>query len=385
MGIFTDIRASYKPLCGFIVIGLAWAAYFAQMPVIKAGVGASDGAYGLALLCASLGAVGAMWLAPMAQDRVGRYAVPLAVCAIGLGLFGAGAVPSLWALAVMLLVVSSGSGVVDVLINAQVVEIEARTGRALMNLNHGLYSFAYAGAALGVGALRGAGWSPVQVFGLLLIVFAILAWATIGGPAVPIDDDEPEHPTQLPTRLVWLAGALVFSAFLTEAAAEGWSALHVERGLGGSAQQGALGPALMGLMMGFGRLSGHGLARFLRETTLMILACLVTALGLAGAALAPTVGLALVSFAVAGLGVSVVAPLTLALAGRLAPSRLRLAVIARVSVLGYGAFFCGPPLMGLISEGFSLRTAFMTVAVMIAVTAVTVVPLLARLGEGARD
>ena len=378
MGFFADISRSRKPLGGFIAIGLAWSAYFAQMPVIKAGVEASDRAYGLALLWASLGAVAAMWLAPWVQRRAGRFAVPLAIGVIAAGLLGAGLVPALWALAVMLLLLSAGSGVVDVLVNAEVADLEARSGRALMNLNHALYSFAYAGAALVVGMLRQGGWTPPQVFAGLLVLFALLARATMG-KVVEVSADAPPAPdTALPASLVWLAGGLVFFAFLTEASAEGWSALHIERGLGGSAQQGALGPALMGLTMGIGRLSGHALARLVPEAGLMILACLVTAAGLAGAALAPSVAAALWSFALAGLGVSVLAPLTLALAGRAVPPQMRLAVIARVSVLGYAAFFAGPPLMGLIAQGVSLSAAFMTVAAVMAVVGMTLVPLLVR-------
>ncbi|MEQ6201552.1 hypothetical protein ABMC88_00735 [Sulfitobacter sp. HNIBRBA2951] len=218
MSFFADIYASRKPLCGFCAIGLAWASYFAQMPVVKADVGASDGAYGVAVLWASLGAVGAMWLAPLAQ----RYAGPLAV------------------------------------------------------------SFAIAAIALG-------------------------------------------------------------------------------------------------LMMGVGRLSGHGLARFVPETRLMVLACLVAAFGLIGAALAPSAVVALVFFAIAGLGVSVVAPLTLALVGRAVPARLRLAVISRVSVLGYGAFFIGPQLMGLVAQGISLSAAFVTVGAMMVLVGSCLVPYLGRI------
>ena len=381
MGILQDISLSRKPLGGFVAIGMAWAAYFAQMPVIKAGVGASDGAYGSAVVWASMGAVAAMWLAPLAQARAGRYAVPLAICVIALGVLGTGTVSALWALAVMLLVASAGSGIVDVLVNAEVAEIEARTGRALMNLNHGLYSFAYAGAALCVGVLRGWDWNPVQVFAILLPLFGLLAWRTIGRPPAVVTATVAPSGVKLPIVLILLAGALVFFAFLTEAAAEGWSALHIERGLGGSAQQGALGPALLGLMMGVGRLSGHALARFMRETRLMMLACFITSTGLAGAAMAQTAGVALVSFALAGLGVSVLAPLTLALVARAVPPHLRLAVISRVSVMGYAAFFFGPPLMGFIAEGFSLSAAFLFVAVVICVVAVTVVPLLARVSD----
>ena len=53
MTILNDLYLSRKPLVGFIAIGCAWSVYFAQMPVIKAQVGASDGAYGVAVLFAS--------------------------------------------------------------------------------------------------------------------------------------------------------------------------------------------------------------------------------------------------------------------------------------------------------------------------------------------
>jgi MFS family permease len=376
-----DIRDSAKPLAGFMAIGVAWAAFFAQMPVIKAGVGASDAAYGLAVLWAALGAVAALWLAPLAQRLGGRWAVSFCTMMLAAALLGAGLVPTLWGLALMLLLLSAGSGVIDILVNAQVVDAEARSGRALMNLNHGLYSFAYAGAALSVGVLREAGWLPWQVFALMVLLFSVLALFAVQSP-VPLEDTALQAPGGLPTKLVLLAGALVFFAFLVEAVTEGWSALHIERSLAGSAQQGALGPALLGLMMGVGRLSGHALAQFVSEARLMMLACVVTALGLAGAALAPTVLWALVSFALGGLGVSVLAPLALALVGRAVAPHLRLAVIGRVSVLGYGAFFAGPPMMGMIAQGYSLSVAFMSFAVMIGVVAVTLVPWLARESAG---
>ncbi|UWR23286.1 MFS transporter [Sulfitobacter sp. S190] len=378
MSFVNDIYLSRKPLGGFVAIGLAWSAYFAQMPVIKSGVDASDGAYGIAVLWASFGAVAAMWLAPLAANRAGRYAVPVGIALIMVGIMGAGMVPTLWGLAIMLVLLSGGSGIVDVLINAEVADIEAQTDRSLMNLNHGLYSLSYAASAIVVGALREAGWTPVEVFSALMALFVLLMWTTTGR-SVELDDKEilPDG-VRLPSGLIWLAGIVIFFAFLTEAASESWSALHIERGLGGSAQQGALGPAMLGLMMGVGRLSGHAVARYVPEVTLMVICCLITAAGLVGAALAPTVLVALLSFSVAGLGVSVVGPLTLAIAGRSVPKSIRLAVISRVSVLGYGAFFFGPPLMGLISEGYSLSTSFLTVAVVIAVVAVTLVPLLGR-------
>ena len=60
MSLAQDLWLSRKPLAGFVTIGAAWAVYFAQMPVIKDAIGASDGVYGIVVLLASCGALAAM-------------------------------------------------------------------------------------------------------------------------------------------------------------------------------------------------------------------------------------------------------------------------------------------------------------------------------------
>lgn len=378
MSLKHDLYLSRKPLAGYIAIGVAWSTYFAQMPVIKANVGASDGAYGMAILISSFGAIAAMWLAPLALRLFGGRAMPLGIALVALGMVSSGQAMSLILLIFGMTLAAVGSGVVDVLVNARVSEIEARTGRSLMNLNHAIYSFSYAGAALITGVLREAEASTLLIFSLLGAVLLALAYAARDRAPSLEDEDADGDLGGMPHTVVVLTGLVVMAAFLAEAATEGWSALHLERTLGGSAGEGALGPALMGLMMGIGRLSGHALARLMRDTTLMLVATLVSACGLAVAGMASTVFIALCGFALAGLGISVVAPLALALVGRIVPPAQRLAAISRASVLGYGAFFFGPPLMGLVAQGFGLPAAFVVVAGLLVVTAVTLVPALAR-------
>lgn len=381
MGLINDIMLSRKPLAGFLVIGCAWAACFAQMPAIKAGIGASDAVLGTAILVASLGALAAMWLAPLADRVAGRWALPIFAVSVALGMLGAGAAPTVVAFTLGMLLASIGSGVVDVLVNVRISEIEEGSGRKLMNLNHALYSFAYAGAALITGQLRELGWTPVQIFTVLLVVILGLATMTLGPRrASEITTDLPSG-ADMPHRLVWLvwlAGLLVMVAFLTEASAEGWSALHLERTLGGGAAEGAMGPAILGLTMGLGRLAGHGLANRVPDMALMAGACLLAAVGLALAGSAPNLLVAYIGFGLGGLGVSVVAPLTLALVGRMVPPRARLAAISRASVLGYGAFFLGPPLMGYTSELFGLRAAFWVISGILLMACLALIPALAR-------
>ena len=377
MNVINALYLSRKPLAGFFAIGAAWAVYFAQMPVIKANVGASDGAYGAALLFAAFGAFAAMWLAPACRRLAGGMAMPLGIAVLAFGMFWASASTSLLMLTCAMFLASVGSGVIDVLVNARVSEIEEAEGVKLMNLNHALYAFAYGGGALLTAALRSAGVPAVFVFaGLLVVLLALAAWSYDTPPQ--IDGDSDPQAAGLSAKLVIITGLIVLTAFLAEASTEGWSALHIERTLQGSAGQGALGPAILGLMMGVGRMAGHWLSQRVRDTSLMLGATMFSAAGIALAGAAPNVQMALVGFAIGGLGISVVAPLALSLIGRLVPSSQRLAAISRASVIGYGAFFFGPPLMGLISEGFGLRTSFIAIAILLAVTAALLIPALAR-------
>jgi MFS family permease len=191
-------------------------------------------------------------------------------------------------------------------------------------------------------------------------------------------DESDDASGDLPVPVVCLGGGVVLAAFLTEAAAEGWAALHVERTLGGDAEAGALGPALFAIMMGIGRLFGHALVRRVPELQMIGMACFVAATGLVMAGVAPVVWVALLGFALAGLGIAVVVPLALALVGRSAPPLARLAAISRTAALGYAAFFLGPPLMGGLAQIFGLRAAFWGIAAILLGVSLLLVPSLAR-------
>lgn len=380
MGLLQDLWISRRPLMGFALMACAWAAFFAQMPVIKAAIGASDGTYGSIMLLAALGAVTAMWLAPFADRVAGRWALPLASLMVAGSMIGAGASTSIVVFTLAMTLASVAAGVVDVLANVRISEAEEASGRPLMNLNHAAYSLSYAGAAVSTGAFREMLWTPFEVFALLGLVTLLLSWIMIE-PATkprPAPASEARASVSVARLLTMLGGTVVLVAFLVEACAEGWSALHLERTLGGDASEGALGPAILGLTMGIGRLAGHFLSRRLPELKLMGIASLVSAVGLAVAGVAPSLMVAYLGFGLAGLGVSVVAPLALALIGRTVPTAARLDTISRVSVMGYGAYFFGPPLMGFTSEVFGLRAGFLVVGGIMVVTALVLLPALGR-------
>jgi MFS family permease len=172
-----------------------------------------------------------------------------------------------------------------------------------------------------------------------------------------------------------IGGGIVLIAFLTENAAENWSALHIEKTLGGTPVQGAMGPATLALTMGFARLAGQGLVSRVDPFTLLKGGALISALGALGAAVATSPALAYTGFIVMGIGSSVIAPTAFSLVGRLADPQAR--AVARATLLGYFGYFFGPPMLGVIAGTFGLRMAFVFAAAMLLMVLV-LAPIMAR-------
>jgi MFS family permease len=171
---------------------------------------------------------------------------------------------------------------------------------------------------------------------------------------------------QYPLVPILLCGGVVLAAFMTEAATESWSALHIERTLGGRAAEGALGPAMLGITMSIGRFGGQVVAERLREVQVVVGASILAALGALVAAWAPGPAVAYLGFGMFGLGVSVIGPMGLALVGKMVAPHFRTEAISRAAVMGFSGFFVAPVVMGLVSQGFGLRWAFTAVALLVA-------------------
>lgn len=381
MQITRDLFASRRALAAFSVIGIGWASFSAQMPVIKDQVGAGDGLWGTLILVGSTGAVLAMWFAPLVFRLVGAWAMAAGIAIMIVGFLITGIAQGPLVVGIGLFLAAAGSGVTDVLANAEVSEAEAETGISLMNLNHGIFSLTYAVAAISVGAAREVGFGPFAIFAWMSVVIAVLMiWMRL--PDRTLAEEDAGIVVGMPYGLVWVGGLVVLAAFLGEAASEGWSALHVERTLGGGPAEGALGPALLATGMAVGRLGAHVFGAGWPPVRVMILASCIAGIGLALAGAAPTLTVAYVGFLLGGLGVSVVGPLALGLVGQAVSPRHRLAAISQAASLGYAAFFLGPVIMGYVAELFGLRVSFYVVAAIMLLVAAVLLPAWARMMAG---
>jgi MFS family permease len=274
-----------------------------------------------------------------------------------------------------MVIVGAASGFTDVLMNARVSELEQLHSKPLMNANHGMFSVGYAVAAILSGVARQAQIAPGPAFTTLAAAILILSFFLYMPPQYAASGAGTGG--RYPIKPIILCGLIVLVAFMTEATVETWSALHIERSLQGRAAEGAMGPAMLGLTMAIGRFSGQAVSQIFSETKVIILATCVAAAGGTLAALALTPFWAAIGFGILGLGISVVGPLGLALVGKKVPDHLRTEAISRVAVLGFAGFFLAPSLMGILSDFFGLRIAFLAAAGL-SLTAIPLTLLLRR-------
>ena len=363
MTVLSALYVSRRPAVAFVVVGLFWGCFAAFVPVIKAQLGASDALFGFLLLGSATGLVSAMWVAPKADKILSGRSMQFGVILLALAWLLPPLVSTPFIFAGTLAFVGMASGLLDVVMNARVSELEAKYSRPLMNANHAMFSVAYAVAAIVTGLAREAGIPPFYVF----VGFGILAVLLVPVIYMDVDIIEPADGVtgNYPLWPVLTAGAIVFVAFMSEATVEAWSALHIERTLDGGAAEGAFGPAMLGFTMALGRFSGQAMSERMHEVNVIIGAACLTASGalIAAFALAPI--WAYVGFGIFGLGVSVIGPLGLAIVGRIVPPHLRTDAISKAAVMGFSGFFFAPVLMGLVSEAYGLRVAYCGVAMVV--------------------
>ncbi|MFB6704872.1 MFS transporter [Streptomyces sp. NPDC056333] len=353
----------------FALDGFLFAGWVVRIPAIKHQTGASASTLGLALLGVSAGAVITMMLAGRLCRRFGNHPLTV-VCGALLSL--AIALPaqthSALALGLVLLVFGAAYGAMNVAMNSAAVDLVAGLRRPVMPSFHAAFSL---GGMLGagLGGLVAGGLSPAThlfiLTGVGLLVTAAAGPTLLRHPAprAATAADLAEPPRRMAGRarnLVLLFGVIALCTAYGEGALADWSALHLTQDLHARPGVAAAGYSLFALAMTAGRLTGTALLERLGQTRTLVVGGATGAAGMLLGSLAPTTWLALLGFAVAGLGLANIFPVAVGRAGELAgPSG-----VAVASTIGYGGMLLGPPAIGFLADWFSLPLALTTVAVL---------------------
>ncbi|MFC9605262.1 MFS transporter [Streptomyces niveus] len=367
----------------FALDGFLFAGWVVRIPAIKQQTGASASDLGLALLGVSAGAVVTMMFTGRMCRRFGSHPVTVVSSVLlALSIALPAQTHSALTLGLVLLVFGAAYGSLNVSMNSAAVDLVAAMRRPVMSSFHAAFSLGGMVGA-GLGGLVAGGLSAsahlLALTGVGLLVTALAGPSLLRHtvPTAPGPDLGPDPATaavrggaggkavprrldRRTRRLVVLFGVIALCTAYGEGALADWGALHLAQDLDAGAGLAAAGYSLFALAMTVGRLSGTALLERLGQTRTLVAGGAVAALGMLLGALAPTTWLALLGFAVTGLGLANIFPVAVARAGALAgPSG-----VAAASTLGYGGMLLGPPAIGFLADWFSLPVALTTVALL---------------------
>ncbi len=316
----------------FAVFGLFWGGWAACLPAVQRATDASASTLGIALLAVALGALPAMLAAGRLADTLGQRIVPLALVAFGL----------------------------TTMLPADASRRETVFRVRVMDGLHAAFSAGVLVGAAGTGFLRKAGAHPSWIlFGIGALV--ILS-AAANVESIPSTAAAREPRRIRPARGLLVVGAVLALAFVVESGVEQWSALFLERTFDSSPAVSGLGPGLFAASMATGRLLAQRFARP-SVTARMVFAGTAASAGAGLAAASPHAAVALIGFVIAGIGLALSAPTLFGVAGRVGGEAGRGAAVSTVAILGYVGFLAGPPLIGAVSGGTSLRGGFIFLCV----------------------
>lgn len=365
-------RARLAALAVFFVNGFGFANWIVRIPAVQEKLDLGEGSLGLALLALAVGALVTMVVSGGLVHKLGsRPVVGVAGLVFGLSLVLPALAPSLPLLVLALLVTGAWHGALDVSMNAHAVAVENAYRRPIMSSFHASFSLGGLAGATSGGLLSA--WGVGLVFHLGgVAVLSALAFAVASRVLLPASADRGGDDAGAafvrPNRALAGLGFIAFCVLLGEGAMADWSAVYLGGTLGTGPGLAAAGYALFSLTMAAGRLCGDRLAK--RATPGQLIragaALAATGLGLSLAVGDPI--FALVGFACAGAGFSVIFPNVLSAAGRDGEMPAG-AAIAAVSTAGYFGFLVGPSAIGFVAELTGLGAALYIVVGLSAIVA----------------
>ena len=239
-------------------------------------------------------------------------------------------------------------GGVDATTNMQAVVLQKRYGRSIILAFHGSWAagaFVGSAAALLTARFDGKVYSNLYLAAAIVIVPVLLAF----GPRLlrGIGDEtlSAESKTiKIPWKPMGAICAVIAMAYLGDSTVSSAGGVYMEKELLAHGWQYTAVYAVYSVPLMIGRFSGDRLTDRFGGVLIARIAAVCAVLGFVVVGIAPDAWVALAGFAVVGLGISVMAPLTFAAAGRLDPHETGLAV-ARLNVFNYVGFLLGAPLL----------------------------------------
>lgn len=261
---------------------------------------------------------------------------------------------------------------VELGLNVQADTVEKSTGALIMSKSHGCWSL-----GIMTGSLIGSGLAALKFeahWAIPLVALVVLPFALLVARQLPTVTPEPHHsetgkrsPWGLPSLALLGICFFVFGITMTEGAMADWSAVFLRDVFNAPGGAAGLGYSVFAMMVAVGRFGGDRLKTRFGAVSLARGAGILALLGVTILLVAPNESIALIGFAIIGLGVSVGFPLAVSAAASLTDrsSSANVAILSFMALLG---FLVGPPIIGFIAEHVEMRIGLAALLPVLAVS-----------------
>ncbi len=342
----------------FMTVSILFGSWVTRIPDMKSNLNLNEGTLGLSLLGMSIGALIMMPFSAWIMSKVGTgktmfFGIIIATLTMALPAFAT----SFWTLVMFLFVAGLFHGLTDVAMNAAAATIEQSQRIRILSTCHGMFSLGgMFGAILG-SLLAGYGVS-VQIHLMSLSIIMVIVILLISKSLLNVEDAEIEEGK----LFVIPSGALIglaivgFIIMMGEGAIADWSAIFIKDYLNGTAAVAGLGFAGFSLTMAFGRFIGDSIIPKYGSRNIIQVGSALGVIGLALVIFIPNIYVAILGFAIVGLGFSCVVPILFSAAAKV-PGIASGTGIAAVTTSGIFGFLIGPPSIGFIANELGLTLA----------------------------
>jgi MFS family permease len=351
-----------RVFAAFFLYAFSFGGFFPRLAELQRSMQVSEGGLGLGLVGAACGTMFSLSFAGRWVERAGHRLVLLALMP-ALPVFYAVAAHAGGALALFLCLLPAGLciGAIELVVNLEADRIEHQWGRRIMNRSHAFWSFGFFGAGL-LGALATrVGLSPQWHLAAVVPLTGVLVLLLLGrfeaAPHRSGGNDELAHHFARPTVAVGLLVVFSLSGLVLEGAGIDWSAIYMRDVFESAPFVGGLAVAMVAFAQGSTRYVAD---RFVERHSPVATArtlLLVLGLGTLLVAFAPASAVALMGFALVGVGTSVIFPLAMSAAAQRTdrPAATNVAALAQTSFVG---FLLAPPVLGFVAEHWGIRWSF---------------------------
>ncbi|MCM4164173.1 MULTISPECIES: MFS transporter [unclassified Arenibacter] len=347
----------FAPSWVFASINILFGTWAIYIPAVKEKLGINKADLGIALFFLSLGV---FIVFPVAAKIINRLGVGRAtwygiICSSLAALFPLLA-PNYYSLMGGLFLLGAGNGFTDIAMNTLVTEIEKEDRQNFMSASHGFFSLGGVIAGLGsflIFTINNPALHMLYAVILVLLINFIFHRHYIHIIASPVE----KEPFSLKLfRPLLVLGIISFVVMGGEGAIVDWSGLFLQEI--SMAPESLIGTGFLAfsVMMTLGRFLGDSISAAIGPVKIVALGASIAIVGFVFV-LTTYIYMAILGFALIGLGFSVIVPELFRIGGTVkgVDSSQGVSFIAGT---GYSGFLIGPVVLGFVAESYSLKYTF---------------------------